>query len=537
MKPLPPVHLWLLLLLCYFGAFSARANIYATDIRLNGSLNVGIFIPSNSVTINYILNDTATAGVTVQIMSGTNVIKTYSSTNGMAGTNAGLNSVVWDGSTDSGTNLADGAYTVSITAASAGYDDWTNISNDGSGFTVLVPRGIAVNQNTNSPYFGRVFVANAIQPFGIYKYNADGSPADEGGFSNGGLDWGQATHYSPWKMAISADDRVYVDDFSANGVIYAFDQLISPESAQVAIGTQNYPTNDPTPQLSGLAVTGSGTNTEIWVADGATNGSAGIVVWQASEDGLADTNDTGTVVAPVDTNSSLSVAPWDIALNTNVALFASQCVTNDNNVNPLMQFPPFAGSAETNASWAVGSGDPTLAGISGIAVDPTSSYLAVAVVGTNDAPESGDSGFLDLYNAGTGQFETNLDEANFATVGGHSYYDAAWDLVGNLYALDGTALVWRIYSPPGSNQFTTVAAPFIQVYNTLIPPVLANPVICCTNLRFTLLGQSNISYAILQSPDLINWTPIETNFSSHPERDVIVPQQGDNLFYKAMTLP
>jgi hypothetical protein len=524
-------------LLCWLAAFSAKANIFASDIRLNGSLQVGILLPSNTVTISYVLNDAATAGVWVRILSRTNVIKTFSSTNGSAGTNAGLNAVVWDGSTGTSSNMADGVYTVAITAASAGYSDWTQITDDGTNFLVTVPRGVAVNQNTNSPYYGRVFVANANTPFGIFKFNADGSPAEEGNFSSGGLSWGQATHYSPWKIAISGDDKVYVDDFSGDGVVYAFDETISMNSIEEALRVDNYPTNDTSPQLSGLAVTGSGTNTQIWMADNNMTNSAGIIVWNTTN-GLAATNDAGTIVAPVDPSYSLSQGPFDIDVDTNGAIYAIQFINlTDPPGDTLMAFPPFQGTSETNTSWAIGNGDPTLMEADGVAVDPTATCVAVAVVGTGD-PEGGQTGYLNLYNAASGNFITNLDAVNnISSTGGHAYYDVAWDRVGNLYALDWTAEVWRVYSPPGANQSTTVAVPFIQTYHNLTPPVLGEPAMRGSCLHFTLWGQSNVSYAIEQSTDLQNWTPIATNFSKLNVRHVCAPASGDAVFFKAMTLP
>src|SRR5271156_2826765 len=89
------------------SAATARANVYATDIRLNGSLNAGVIVPGANLTISYILNDTATGGVWVRIYSGTNVIQTLASTNENAGTNAGLNSAIWHGPS----NLVQGIYT------------------------------------------------------------------------------------------------------------------------------------------------------------------------------------------------------------------------------------------------------------------------------------------------------------------------------------------------------------------------------------------------------------------------------------------
>ena len=95
----------------------------------------------------------------------------------------------------------------------------------------------------------------------------------------------------------------------------------------------------------------------------------------------------------------------------------------------------------------------------------------VAVAVRDRDIESGTNGGLYLFRATDGEFITNVDQT-----GGNSYYDAAWDNVGNLYTVDDTAQVWRAYSPPGTNQATTVAVPVIQAYNALQPPFLSNPV-------------------------------------------------------------
>lgn len=512
-----------------------RGNVYATDIRVNGSFSPAVLLPSNSVAISYILNDTATAGVTIQIESGTNVVKTFSSANGAAGTNAGLNSVLWDGSTDTTNLVSEGAYTVNITAASTGYPCWTNITDDSARFHVDDPRGIVVNNNTNSPYYGRVFVANTYTQFGIFKYNADGSPADEGGFSTGGLTWGQGTPYpkfSPWKMAISEDDLVYIDDFSDEGVLYAFDQTIATNNYQIAIGPGNYPAQDSTPELSGVAVTGSGTNTVIYMTDENPGTSAGIVSWRAATNGVAANNDLGAIV--VTTNQEyLSKAPYDLAVDTNGEIYPIQFVLpSDDPAYELLSFPPFSGATEMNADWAV-SMRPALLDAYGVAVDPTANYVCVAVVGSGDI-ETSPSGGLYVFHAADGDLDRQVDSKRPA-----AYYDAAWDNVGNLYALDGTEEVWRAYSPPGANQATTVGAPVIQFYNAITPPCLCRPAGDPDEIHFTLVGQSNVTYIIQKSCNLnsTNWVNTATNLSPSAQRTIALPMDGTHDFYRAVARP
>jgi hypothetical protein len=518
-----------------FCACSARANVYATDILLNGSTNMAVMLPGDNLTISYILNDTATGGVWIQICSGTNVIETLASTNGDAGTNAGLNFVVLDDVT----NLTEGAYTVSITAASAGYGTWTNITDDSSNFSVCAPRGISVNRNTNSPFYGRVYIGNAFDngegapgdQVGLFKCNADGSPADEGGFSTGGYGWA-GDKYSPWKMAIGPDDQVYVDDFFGQGVVLSFDPTIDTNSLRQVIRSDNYPdpVQYPSLQLSGLTLVGAGTNAQIWMTDNYPYGSAGIIGWQLTSNGVAATDDTGSVIVAVDADF-LTQAPYDLALGSNNFIYTIQFLTNDSPAYALMSFPPYAGQPETTGDWAI-SMYPALLETSGVAVDPAAALVALAVLGPDgEDPENNATGGLYLYSTANGDFIANLDQT-----GGHPYYDVAWDNVGNLYALDGlpSNAVWRVYSPPGTNQATTVAVPLIQAYDALLAPSLHNPASGMCGLNFTLAGQSNIAYVIQRSCDLSNWTAMATNFSTNASRCVCVPVSGQQNFYRAV---
>ncbi|HUD47334.1 MAG TPA: hypothetical protein VMR33_10910 [Candidatus Baltobacteraceae bacterium] len=520
---------------------SVRANVYATDILINGWQNAGVIVPGGQITISYILNDNANAGVTVGIFSGTNAVHTVAQPGGSAGTQVGLNSVVWGGTNDlSGAHVPPGVYTVSVTAASTGYSSWTNITDDSTNFLAPAPRGIDVNRNTNSPYYGRVFVGCTDGLYAIVKCNADGSPADEGGISTGGLSWGSAGgpagYYSPWKIAVAADDTVFIDDLSGNGVVYGFDETITTNAYSNAVRPDNYPPSDPDPYMSGLYATGLGTNAYIWMSDALTYSSAGIIRWQLMSNDVAATGDPGTVIAPVTNGSPLTLAPYDIAVDTNGDIYAIQLVQQTNQSGAvIMCFPPYEGYPETNAEWAVGSGDTNLMDAYGIAVDQTATFVGVAIRGDGD-PETGMTGMLNLYYATNGQFITNLDQT-----GGDQYTDVAWDNVGNLYALDTftNGGVWRVYSPPGSNQATTVSVPFIQAYNALTPPslLISNSSLTDVGLSFTLECQSNVTYIIEQSPDLMNWTPVETNYSPFTECLISIPFADNQDFYRAVTSP
>ena len=555
---------WLLVALFLMLSFcpSTRANVYATDIQINGSLQAGVVVPGAPVTISYILNDTASR-VSVQIYSGTNIAKTFSSSNGAAGTNAGFNAVAWNGTNDHGAAAAAGVYNVRITAAADGYDTWTNISDDGTNFQVFYPTSITVNKNTNSPYYGRVFIGNGYPgpggatPPGILKCNTDGSPADEGGFSTGGYPWGGGgfAQPSPWKMDVGSDDRLYVDDWAqngaANGVVVSFDQLISTNYLNV-LRPDNYPY--PEISLSGLAVCGQGTNMQIFMADYNIlyDGGLGLLSWTFDANGVIATNDTGTVDVALTNDSDLSLSPYAVCVDVKSNIYTIQDVQSDPNLQSALNdtnskvlcFPPTpaGGPPDTTSLWNIGQGDPTLVNCYGVAVDTPATFVAVASrgFGCNTCGDDLHDGALSIFAATNGDLVTNFT-ADAEGNTNQEFFDVAWDNVGNLYTVYGedglSQSGWRVYSPPGSNQATTVAIPFIQVYHAITPPRLSQPAACMGQLNFTLTGQSNVTYIIQQSPDLMNWTPVATNASPTSSQTISVSPPDSQDFYRAVASP
>jgi len=119
---------------------------------------------------------------------------------------------------------------------------------------------------------------------------------------------------------------------------------------------------------------------------------------------------------------------------------------------------------------------------------------------------------------------------------GDDHYDVAWDNVGNLYAADGFAGRWRAYSPPGTNQSTTVAIPTVQI-TVPTPPVLSKPSYSGGQFQFTLTGETNATYVILSSIDLANWLPVATNTSALAVRQITNSVSGNRTFFRARLGP
>ncbi len=524
---------------------SVHANVYATDIRILGSTpgsdtTATVYVPcDNAVLISYRLNEAASAGVTLEILAGATAVRTF--TNAPAA--RGVNQLVWDVKDEQGQIVNFGFYNVRIIPAANGYGDWTQISEDiNPGNYVFQPRSIAVNRNASSPYYGRVYVANGQTGFnpdtepgdrlGIQMLNADGSRPADGGFSVGGWFLNETNSF-PWKIEVAADDFVYINDWVDRGLVLRFDQNISPASRRTVLRADNRPG---AANLSGPFITGAGTNTQVWMADANVTNSAGIRRWPVSADGTLATNDTGSTIVEAGTNSHLSVAPYDLAVDVSNQIYTIQFRSESGDpAQRVMRFPLYDGSvgALTNADWQLGGGDDNLAGASGIAVDPTGSYVAVAFAGLGDGFGRVGGG-VRIFSAATGAGVKTISPAPF-----HDHTDVAWDNVGNLYLCDNWDSLWRVYSPPGANTGTNIAPQVLEVGPPPLSPYLQAAGYTNGQFQFTLCGRTNVDYVIVASTNLLNalqtWTPVLTNNDSSPIRLISVNAPPDRRFFTAYT--
>ena len=472
------------------AAPSAQANVFASNVKINGGTSSVSVAPGASVNISYILNEPASAGVTIKILSGATAVRTISIAGGSAGTLRGTNIVVWDGKNDGNANVPEANYSVSIRAAANGYAGWTKLTDDDNpGNYVFEARGIAVNRNTNSPYYGRVFVGNSFDNssqgtspnygdyLGIQKLNADGSYADEGGFSDGGINW-DGNGYAPWKIRVSDDDYVYVEDWIVNGDIYRFDGAISSASKLLAFAS---PPDGSQGSVGGFCVVGKGANTVLWTVDNSyPTPSLGIKKFPIRPDGTFGAAN-GTQVVAIGGSPGLSSYPFAVALDKAGAIYTlqSQSPSLQGDLSAqVFRFPAYdpatnGGAPELRANWVAGPGDDYCGG-HGLAVDPTGTYVAACFWGYYLF--TWNSGNLKILKTADGTVVTNLDlgvaypDNRTADPIHHMDTDADWDAVGNLYYLDDWATCWRAFSPPGANAATTVAVPVVQVATPAQPP-------------------------------------------------------------------
>src|SRR5205085_6093113 len=163
---------------------------------------------------------------------------------------------------------------------------------------------------------------------------------------------------------------------------YRWDPTVSSNALVYVLRQDNQP---PGADLSGPALSGRGTNTQIWMADNlSTNG---LLKWAVTTNMTCATNDTGQTVVAL--GGSLTSTPYDVAVDAQGNIYTIQNVTDESNPSPrVFRFPAYdpstnGGIAETTADWQIGANDDTYGGASGIAVDPGGTYVAVAFQGTH----------------------------------------------------------------------------------------------------------------------------------------------------------
>lgn len=481
--------LLVLVLAAPFLASTSRANIYVTDLRLNGSQPLAVAAGFTNINITYVLNEPATLGVTINIASGTNLVRTLAPAPGTPGALFGHNTVLWDGNDSSGLPAPSGSYVISVTAAANGFTNWTQISQDtNAGDYAYDPWGLAVDNNSNSLYYGRIFLGNsgtgpnpATVPgdsITILKLNADGTFADEGPDGNGGYPMSDnGANGVPQKMRVGQDDRLYMMDLTGYSQLAAFDMLLSTN--EVVLSPNNYTGNpfwaDSLEFVGWFSMDVTDANTTnglIWLGQADPDGYSGAGVWNwPLVGGVAQpTNDVGNWVVAV--GGSLAVAAsGGLMVDSNFDIFIGQYLTDSGDTNAdCMVFTnwnhghSFGGEPVTNgAAWSAGGNDTNFLGVNDTTIDSRQQpkYVACAL-------NSGPAGGIRILDAATGGvIVTNLDETNLYNV-------TAWDNVGNLYAASSTSHLLRVFSPPGTTNQATLTGE-VQIESAISSITLNGP--------------------------------------------------------------
>ncbi len=359
-------------------------------------------------------------------------------------------------------------------------------------------RGLAINRNTNSPYFGRIYVSigssgtvtsnefnlgtRAVAD-GIYVLNADQTDALGQGNTprTGGLkfDFTSANAESPGYLAIGADDHLYISDWSdANGGVWVTDGDVATNSiATNVLGGIGGPST----------VTGNhGSVSGVYVEGSQAAGN--LAVYTADED-VAPKNailryDIGSAELPYELpgtqvltfglasqRSKITRGPdgkWyctnrraDNASTTGLFVVDSDGTTL---WSSLSQWRTFIGNATAY--------DSIFSETRGMDVSPDGKYVMTfkALTNLTAAP----------YNLGPNSLVILPLQEGLPNLGGMQLvrttpatgtgWDAAFDAVGNIYTLS-TGQGLRVYSPGGLSVVTTGSDGSLETFVPNLPGV------------------------------------------------------------------
>ncbi|MCC6484502.1 MAG: PEP-CTERM sorting domain-containing protein [Armatimonadetes bacterium] len=441
---------------------SVFANVYPTNLtQSSSSLNTYF---AQTVNLGYLLNQAADAGVTVDILNSSNaVVKTFA----LGAQSQGVQTLSWDGTDSSNNPVPAGDYSFRVTTSALGCGGWTQISNDGNvNLQFNSPRGVSVNRDPTSPYYGRIFVANSAagaQGDGIFARNADGSDSALGQGNSaltGGFSWGASTSASPYFIEVGSDNKLYISDGSdPHGGIYRTDMNISNgEQVLDGIGDSANPSVHGS-TASSVIVSGStaGGDLKVFALDEDMIPHQGLWEWNIGAGPLPSAVAPTLLSSPLisfvaGTTVDLARGPagnFYLSQNRSAGAEAGLFVTDNTGVNVLWDSlnatrtllgNPSAPDMLTKVRAIAVSSDGNML----VAVVDNSSFWTIPLVG----------GVPDLSLAAL----QSVGSVNFGR-------DISMDAVGNVYVSSSGNAKVKIYSPGGANSsFTESLAPLGAIH-------------------------------------------------------------------------
>jgi hypothetical protein len=405
------------------------ANVYPSGVAVSaGSVND----LTGTAKVTYVLNENADGdgtnpGVKIEVLDDTSaVVRTVTIARQLKGTHE----FEWDGRNDAGTRVSDANknYTVKVTASDFGYTSWTKISTDQTSTSFYTPVGVSVNQNPSSPYYGNIYVSNAVAATttfgrtnidGLYRLSADCAEISS---SAVGITWGGDK--GPFKSTIGADDRLYVVDYSKD---LAYDMAPDLSSAVQLVDATNKATNQ---WVSAIAVQGTQAagNRKIYLdnANYSDTAKRGVIRYDLGANATATAGDTGTqIVGP----TYVDYYGTDVELDSTGALYYTQYRYTPNQAPAISKFPNVGPFPEATPIWEA---DGSYTGAYGIAVYEPKGWVAYGHYY---------NGSVHLFDSTTGAHLAQFTE-------GTRCREVAFDVVGNLYTVDNYVEWLRVWSPP-----------------------------------------------------------------------------------------
>jgi hypothetical protein len=331
-------------------------------------------------------------------------------------------------------------------------------------------RGIAVNTDPNSGVFGRVYVASASGStsggVGMYALNADFSgalSAGSRGASNGGIAW-TAGGSSPYRIQVGQDNNVYITDFAdAHANLFRLGPNLTASVGTVVFeGTSTtgaIPEGQNHGNAVGLIVSGTEANNNLKVItldEDYINPSTGHVqnVLQYNIGGpIPATGYNGTPTVLVD-QPSINYASVDLATTKNGNIYLSQNRANSD-VFSLKIYDPSGNELydSLTASGAEQSPAPAqdfLRGSWSMAISPDDRYIALGNVNGSIKIVPLDANGIPIFSEGT-----VIQAFTSGTSSTNRLREVAFDVAGNLYAIQDLDAKLRVFSPGGLTTMTT----------------------------------------------------------------------------------
>ena len=428
-------------------ATTSYANIYATNVEVSATV-ITTGATNSTVDISFILNEDADSGVEVNIYSGASLVRTIT----LATATMGANSVTWDGTDAGGTTLSDGDYTFEVMAADDGYAEWTRIS-DPLKTVMYSPKGVAVNRNLDSEYFGRVYISNGYAGTsgntgafyngkGVTMYDA---VQDTVAFSTGGIAWASSSD-SPGKSSIGLDDKIYVTEYGSD-LLYGFNGDMT--GALNVLEADNRLADQ---YISANWVDGTGADRAIYTADMHYATGRGIVKYEL---GLNDEMPAGDTGIDIIERPNGAYYQSDVELDSQGNIYFTQYRGAADQAYALMKYPPYTGTTLTidDTLWTIPL---SMFAARGLAIDEATNRVAWASEYTGD---------VIVHDLTTGAIVDTV------VTGQGRNKDVAFDAAGNLYTIDNNTEYWNVWSTPdGANSFTTPGRATIAIET---PPAIS----------------------------------------------------------------
>lgn len=442
-----------------FCSAASAGNIYPTN--LGQSTNLVDKRLSQSVTLEYLLNDNAT-GVTVEVLNSSNtVVRTIN-----AGAQPkGTHSVVWDATDDSSNLVPADDYTFRVNTTGAASGAWTRYDTDGTLNNFELPRGVAVNNNPDSPYYGRVYVSNGrssptaagrAMSDGVYMLNADmtdtGIPGGTGPHTAGITTFptSDAGGTGPFRLEVGPDDSLYITDWSdSHSDLWQTDPNVTTAvQALDSTGRDAAGLNATHGSIADVIVTGTGASRTIYTFDEDYDAPAPADPTPGSILRY-DIGNATTFVGPpsgfaYDDTAANRVQNFQGSIDqaSDGTFWLSQVRSGNvaDTLTSLMQI-----DATGNVLWssvpdlAANSLDDPLRGTQGIAYDPVNNLIALVSNRTG--------GVITIFDPVS---KTVLTTFNF---GSTTNTDVAFDNAGNLYVGNRSAERVRLWGPPNGGRY------------------------------------------------------------------------------------